>query len=229
VGSSEGRSLEAAVNTSPHVKVAFESECDMSKWHIARINHKSAANCQAQQKGSNMKCTAKIVKGRVGTPASTYRRRKEEYGSKWEVVTDFWFCSDDIERCVKGTKRMWVIDWPEVPEVWLVLVGTNLSRDKTLLLQHADFHLQSRPALSPLELFNMSNIFKSVLYDKPAPPNATQYPTVRNNKTIRRIPNAPTAKQRNKWESASNIRGQIVGMTMLPFPGLGAVVLLETE
>ena len=73
---------EAQPNPSHHVTVAFESDCDASKWHIARISHKSNARCQAQQHGSNIKCTSKIAKGKKGTPAPTYRGRKEEYGSK---------------------------------------------------------------------------------------------------------------------------------------------------
>ena len=108
---------EARANPSRHVTVAFESDCDASKWHIARINHISNARCQAQQQRSNIKCTSKIAKGKKGTPAPTYRGRKEEYGSKREVLADFWFCPDDIARCVKGTKRRWVLDWSEVPEV----------------------------------------------------------------------------------------------------------------
>lgn len=68
----------------------------------------------------------------------------------------------------------------------------------------------------------MSNIFKSVLYDQPPPETVDVYPTIRNNRTIRRIANAPTIEQRNKWESAGNIRGEIVGVTLLPFSRLGA-------
>jgi len=47
VSSSEDKREEVAVTTLHHVTVAFECECDMSKWHIARISHKSAAKCQA--------------------------------------------------------------------------------------------------------------------------------------------------------------------------------------
>ena len=108
---------EAWANPSRHVTVAFESDCDASKWHIARISHKSNARCQAQQQRSNIKCTSKIAKGKKGTPAPTYCGRKEEYGSKREVLADFWFCPNDIARYVKGTKRRWVLDWPEVSEV----------------------------------------------------------------------------------------------------------------
>lgn len=76
--------------------VAFESECDIAKWHIARISHKSSPKCHAQQCGSNIKGTTKISKGRKGTVVPTYRGRKKDYGSKREVVVDFWFCADDI-------------------------------------------------------------------------------------------------------------------------------------
>ena len=220
---------QAQPNHSRHVTVAFESDYDTSKWHIARISHKSNARCQAQQHRSNIKCTSKIAKGKKGTLAPTYRSRKEEYGSKLEVVADFWFCSDDIHRCVKGTKQRWVLDWPEVPKVWPVLSGTNLNREETLLLQHARFRLQERPLLSPRRLFNMSGIFSPILYDHPIPKNSDVHPTLRNNKAIRRIANAPTAEQRNKWESAANIRGQILGVTLLPHPDLGVIVELETS
>ena len=226
--SSGDKGEQAHPNPSRHVKVAFERDCDTSKWHIARISHKSNARCQAQHHRSNIKCTSKIAKGKKGTAAPTYHGRKEEYGSKREVVVDFWFCSDDIDRYVKGTKRRWVLDWPDVPEVWPVLSGTNLNREESLLLQHARFRLQERPVLSPHRLFNMSKIFSPILYDHPLTKNSHVHPTVKNNKTIRRIANAPTAEQRNKWESAANIRGQILGVTLLPHPGLGAIVELET-
>ena len=129
---------------------------------------------------------------------------------------------------MKGTKRRWVLDWPEVPEVWPVLSGTNLNREETLFLQHAGFCLQERLVLSPRRLFNMSGIFSPILFDHPLPKNLDVHPTVRNNKAIRRIANAPTAEQRNQWESAANIRGKIVGVTLLLHSGLGAIVELET-
>ena len=209
--------------------VAFESDCDTSKWHIARISHKSNTRCQAQQHRSNIKCTSKIAKGKKDIPAPTYCGRKEEYGSNREVVADFWFCSDDIDRCMKGTKWRWVLDWLEVPEVWPILSGTNLNQEETLLLQHARFCLQERPLLSPCQLFNMSKVFSPILYDHPLSKNSDVHPTLRNNKAIPRIANASTAEQRNKWESAGNITGQILGVTLLPFPGLGAIVELETS
>lgn len=102
---SNGKEKHLEVNKSRHVSIAFESNCDTSKWHIATINPKSNAKCSAQQWGSNLKCTAKIARGQNGTPAPTSRGKKEDCGTKREIVTQFWFCVDDIERCVKGIKR----------------------------------------------------------------------------------------------------------------------------
>ena len=39
----------------------------------------------------------------------------------------FFFCNDDIDKCVNGTKRKWVKSRPEILEVWPVKMGTNLS------------------------------------------------------------------------------------------------------
>ena len=113
----EGSGQRTQSDLPQHVTRAFESDCDTSKWHITRISHKSNAKCLAQQCTSNMKCMSKIAKGKKGTSAPTYRGRKQEYETKSEVIVDFWFCSDDIHRCVKGSKRKWVIDWPPVPDV----------------------------------------------------------------------------------------------------------------
>jgi hypothetical protein len=41
---------------------------------------------------------------------NNYRKNKTER-------MQFFFCKDDIERCVKGTRRKWVISRPEVPDI----------------------------------------------------------------------------------------------------------------
>jgi hypothetical protein len=43
---------------------------------------------------------------------------------------------------VKDNKRSWVLDWPQVPDGWPVLSGTNLTCEETLLLHDAGFKLQ---------------------------------------------------------------------------------------
>jgi hypothetical protein len=129
---------------------------------------------------------------------------------------------------MKGTKCPWVLNWPQVPDVWLVFSGTNLTRQETLLLQDVGFKFQERPSMSPRRMFTLSNLFEAPVFDHHGPPNPDIYPTTRNNKSIRRNANAPTAKHRNKWESARNIKGMVLGVTILPFPGLGAIISLES-
>jgi hypothetical protein len=129
----------------PHVTTTLESDCDMSQWHIVRISHRSSCKCHAQQAATNVKCTARIAKGSKGIAAPTYWGKKTQYGGTKVIVTDFWFCPDDIERCVKDSKRSWILDWPQVPEVWPVLSGINLTREDTLLLQDVSFKLQEQP------------------------------------------------------------------------------------
>jgi hypothetical protein len=150
----------------PHVTIALESDCNLSQWHIARISHRSNCKCHAQQRTTNMKSTAHIAKGSKSTPTPTYRGRKTQYGGTKEIVTDFWFCPNDIERCIKGTKRSWVLVWPQVPDVWPVMNGTNLTRQETLLLQDAGFKLQEHPSMSPWHMFTLSNLFEAPVFNQ---------------------------------------------------------------
>jgi hypothetical protein len=212
----------------PHVTTTLESNCDMSQWHIARISHRSSCKCHAQQAATNLKCTARIAKGSKSTAAPTYRGRNIQYGGTKVIVSDFWFCPDDIELCVKGNKRSWVLNWPQVPNVWPILSGTNLTREEIFLLQDAGFKFQERPSMSPRRMFALSNLFEAPVFDHPGPPNPKVHPSTRNNKSVQWNANAPTTKHRNKWESARNIKRTVLGITVLPFPGLGAIISLES-
>jgi hypothetical protein len=185
----------------PHVITALESDCDISQWHIARILHRSICKCHAQQAATKVKCTGRIAKGSKGTPTPTYRDRKTQYGGNNEIVMDFWFCPDDIECCVKGTKRSWVLGWPQVPDIWPVFIGTNLTCQETLFLQDAGFKLHECPSMSPRRMFTLSNLFEALVFDRPGPPNPEIYPTIWNNKSIRQNANAPTVEHRNKWRA----------------------------
>jgi hypothetical protein len=65
--------------------------------------------------------------------------------------------NDDIEHCVKGTKRRWVKSRPDVPKVWPVKIGTNLLR-KVLNLEQASFQLSQHAFISPRRLFGMEEL-----------------------------------------------------------------------
>jgi hypothetical protein len=83
--------------------------------------------------------------------------------------------------------------------------------------------------MSHRNIFTLSNHFEALVFDHLGLANLDIYPTTRNSKSIRRNANAPTAEHRNKWESARNIKGTVLGVTILPFPGLGAIISLESE
>jgi hypothetical protein len=106
--------------------------------------------------------------------------------------------------------------------------GTSLTRQEILLLQDAGFKFQERPAMSPRRMFTLSNHFEAPVFDHPNPANSDIYPTTRNSKYIRLNANTPMVKHRNKWESARNIKGTVLGVIVLLFPGLGAIISLES-
>lgn len=61
----------------------------------------------------------------------------------------FWFYHDDIKRCISGNKKKYALDWPMVPNMWLVKIGTNVLREEVLLKKDAKFQLLQREALYP--------------------------------------------------------------------------------
>ena len=82
-----------------------ETACDELEWHIARLPKTSAKACFAQQAKTKKKCTAKIIQDNKSTAAPTYRGMMDNYKKNKQERMQFFFCNDDIEHCVKGTKR----------------------------------------------------------------------------------------------------------------------------
>jgi hypothetical protein len=77
-------------------------------------------------------------------------------------------------------------------------------------------------------MFTLSNRFEAPVFDHPGSANPDIYPTTCNSKSIRRNTTPQQLEHRNKWESARNIKGTILGVTVLPFPSLGAIITLES-
>jgi hypothetical protein len=181
------------------------------------------------QARTKTKCTQKIVRHGRSTPAPTYTGYIRDYKKNKEFLTQFFFCNDDIERCVKGTRRKWLQHRPDVPDVWPVLTGTNLILQEILALEEGGFQLQQRQDVSPRRLFGDSSNVASSMAEFPTPAQADQYPTLRFGKKIRRSNNGPCVKQRNKWESTLNVDGQITSVTMIPYPGIRCMILFQSQ
>ena len=101
----------AALN---HVTSVQETACDESQWHIARLPKSSAKACFAQQAVTKKKCIARIIQDGKSTAAPTYTGLMDNYRKNRKDLMQFFFCNDDIERCIKGTRRKWVMSRPEV-------------------------------------------------------------------------------------------------------------------
>jgi hypothetical protein len=105
----------------------------------------------------------------------------------------FFFCNDDIERCVKGTKQKYVKSRPDIPSIWPVKIRTNLSKKEILDLESVGFQLPQRAVISPRRLFGMEELSFD-LSSFPTPASPDEYPKTRSGKTIHRNNNAPTTK-----------------------------------
>ena len=86
-------------------------------------------------------CNAKVMTGKYGILAPIYKGFMKEFRSLNNVEYEFLFCPDDIKRCVSGSKKKYVLDWPIIPNTWLVNIGTNLSRKEILALEDVEFQL----------------------------------------------------------------------------------------
>jgi hypothetical protein len=100
-----------------HVTAIHETACKEMEWYIARLPKTSAKAYFAQQAITKKKCEAKIVQGNKPTAAFTYTGIILHVHKKNEEVMEFFFCNDDIECCVKGTRRKWVQSRPDIPSI----------------------------------------------------------------------------------------------------------------
>jgi hypothetical protein len=121
----------------------------------------------------------------------TYTGIMEHHQKKTDKIMEFFFCNDDIERCIKGTKRRWMKSRPKYLNVWPVKIGTNLSRKEILDLECAGFQLPERAVISPRRLFGMEEL-PSDLSSYPIQASPEEHPKIRSCKNIRRIKNVPT-------------------------------------
>jgi hypothetical protein len=153
----------------------------------------SAKACFAQQAITKKKCEAKIVQGNKSTAAPTYTGVMQNAHKKRPEVKEFFFCNDDIELCIKGTKRKWVQLRPDIPSIWPVKIGTNLSKKEILDLESVGFQLPQRAVISPRRLVGMDELPFN-LASFPTPVSANEFPKTRSGNSIRRYYNAPSMK-----------------------------------
>ena len=73
----------------------------------------------------------------------------------------FFFCSDDIKRCIKDSRHKWVIPYSDTLErlpistIWAIKIGTNLTCE-IVALENAGFQLPQRVQFPLNQTFNNS-------------------------------------------------------------------------
>ena len=161
------------------------------------------------------------------TAAPTYTSIMQDTHKKRLETMEFFFCNDDIESCVKGTKRKWVQLRPDIPSIQPVKIETNLSKKEILHLESIGFQLPQRAVISPRRLFGMEELPFS-LPSFPTLANADDFPKTRSGKSICRNNNAPNIHQTNNCASTLILNGQICKVTMIPHLGYGCIVTLDS-
>ena len=216
-----------------HVNAVEETKVDVKEWHIARLHKASAKCCWAQRAGTKKKCTERIVRGPNFTAAPTYTGVWTNYRRNTVERTEFFFCSDDIERCVKGTRRKWVahyskdLEVPPIPEVWPVKLGTNLKLTEILALEAAGFQLPPKKPVSPRRLFSSAPP-PANLASLPIPAEADRYPGKRDGRMVKRTATRPNPAQRLSMGSSQSLKARLRSITMIPHPGHGCIIGLDS-
>jgi hypothetical protein len=217
-----------------HVSAVEETKVDVKEWHISRLPKTSAKCCWAQRAVTKKKCTERIVRGANLTAAPTYTGVWTNIRRNLSERTEFFFCSDDIDRCVKGTRRKWVAkhsadhEMPPIPDVWPVKLGTNLKPTEILALEAAGFQLPLKKPVSPRRLFSSAPP-PANLSAVPVPAEPDRYPGKRDGKIVKRTATRPNPAQRLSMASSDSMKACIRSINMIPHPGHGCIIGLETQ
>ena len=214
-----------------HVTGVEESDCDVTDWHITRVpKHRTGVACWALQAISRKQCTMKIIQKKKATACPSYTGIWTNYHTGKNQQHEFYFCPDDIHRCVQGTSKKWVLTRPDtVPKIWPVKRGTNLKRSEIIALERAGFQLPQKRDASPRRHFQSTVIDGIDLAAYHVPEDADKHPTSRFTKAVKRCSGGPIAAHLQRWGSALTLNARIQKHTMVPFPGLGCILDLDVD
>ena len=211
-----------------------ETKVDVSLWHIACIPHNSGKSCWANHACTKKKCTARIVTNNKSVHVPTYTDTWHHYKLQSMKRTDFVFCPDDIERCVKGPRRKWVMPFfandqkPPIPPIWPVNIGTNLTRSEIFALENAGFQLPPKERITPSRLFTNSATPLDMSRIR-VPENPDSIPTTRLSKLVRLSSSYPSAKQRQMVASVEAMHATVLKLTMILQPEFGCIITLQSK
>jgi hypothetical protein len=111
--------------------------------------------------------------------------------------------------------------------VWLVKLGTNLTRPEILKLENVGFQLAQKERIMPIFFYTSALSLNLSGVDVPANPNS--YPSSKQSKSTRRSTTAPSTKQMQMVASARALDGTILKVTMIPRREFGCVIMLQSK
>ena len=92
---------------------------------------------------------AQVGIGKHGTSAPLYKEMMKKFPKTNNMEHGFWFCHDNIKRCMNDNKIEYAMDRPIVQNTWPLNIGINISRERVLALEYAMFRLQERKTFLP--------------------------------------------------------------------------------
>jgi hypothetical protein len=104
-------------------------------------------------------CDARIIVRRIirGIPNPCYDGLWFNLKGSTPIRYKFWFCANDLTRCVGGTRRKYCVDRPLLPSTWPMQVGTNLTQFELTTLEEAGFIMCETHKCVPQTLFVNEN------------------------------------------------------------------------
>jgi hypothetical protein len=132
-----------------------------------------------------------------------------------------------LRDVLRVQKKRWVVSVPNVPDVWTVKLGTNLTCKEILALENAGFRLPQRKEMTPSRIFQ-DHPLPLDLANHTTPAYPDEFPTRRSGKLIRRNKKAPSAKHANNCASALSLKAKVHKLCMLPALALGCIVSLDS-
>ena len=130
----------------------------------------------------------------------------------------------------KKKKKNHVLDRPIVPNMWLVKIGTNLTRGEVLALEDVGFQLQQGEAFPPCCKLSTIAILPILELQFCMPPNPYAHSTSRLSKTMCCNLTTVMADYKNKWENIGLMDDYyVVGITAISYPTFGVIINIASK
>jgi len=129
-----------------------------TRFLIMEVPRPRTFSVQHRKTPTNYSCTTRIItkSTSISVPTPTCSSLSSQFLGAPFNLHKFWFCADDMNCYMGGTKHRYVMDRPVVTLIWHVQKGTNLSHNDVKTLKEASFVFNKQPIL-PWSLFAKEN------------------------------------------------------------------------